>query len=53
MQSSEVHSSDGTDTSQQARDAYLGEPPFDQDEDLDELDKTIADSFPASDPPSH
>lgn len=28
------------------------EPSFDQDEGLDEWDKTVADSFPASDPPA-
>lgn len=32
----------------------LHEPPtFDEDEGLDDYDKTVADSFPASDPPGH
>jgi hypothetical protein len=36
-----------------AREAYLAEPNFDQDEGLTDEDKVIADSFPASDPPAH
>jgi hypothetical protein len=39
--------------SQHAREAYLSEPKFDQDEGLSEEDKALADSFPASDPPAH
>jgi hypothetical protein len=36
-----------------ARRVLHEEPTFDQDEGLDDEDKAIADSFPASDPPAH
>jgi hypothetical protein len=37
---------------ERGRQAYAEEPTFDRDEGLDEQDKTLADSFPASDPPA-